>query len=148
MWWNLHCQKIVHGRSCPDVTIFRAEGKYVRGTTVVAASIEAPGAKTFEVIGGSLELKKAQVHQKANDSQEVLQTVANMIKVAGYLTQKALRKGKIIEEVKIYGLLVSHTNPFCLPFIYQSNCFNKSTTVHKGDEMLLVDALNRLLTYI
>ena len=40
--------------------------------------------------------------QFINDSQEVLQTVANMVKVAGYLTEKA-------------GLLISHMSLFCLP---------------------------------
>ena len=120
----------------------------MRGTTIIGASIKAIDSEGLEVVGGSVEFKREAVHQKSNDSQEVLQTVANMIRVAGYLVGKALKKGKLIEEVKIYGLLMSHTNPHCVPFMYQSNCLSKSTVVHRGDKILLNEALVTLLAHI
>lgn len=130
----------IYGKSQPDMTIYRQEGGYIRGTTIVGASLNVELKESWEVVGASVDFK-------SNDSQEVLQIAANMIRVAGFLTEKALRKGRIVEEVKIHGLLVSHKNPYCLPFRYHS-CLNKSTTICRGDETLLNNALGKLLSHI
>ena len=86
----------VYGRSCPDITIFRLEGKYVSGTTVVGTSIEATDAKTWEVIGGSIELKRS---PNSSKSQQLSRNFANSSK-HGQSCRLLNRKGhKIIEEV-------------------------------------------------
>lgn len=103
------------GKSQPDVTIYRSQGGYVKENTIVSASICT--GDSWEVIGATIELKKSAVHLKRR-SAEITQTCANMVRVAGFLTEKALAKGLVVEEITIFGLLVSHTSPHCIPLRY------------------------------
>lgn len=91
---------------------FQARREYIirRATTIIGGCIKQQIHNWW-----ICWTKTVSIHQKANDSQEVLQAVANTVKFASHLLEKALRKGKVvIEQEKICGLLVSHTNPCCI----------------------------------
>ena len=57
-----------------------------------------------------------------------------MIRVSGFLAEKALSKGRVVEEINILDLLVSHTSCFCIPLRYHT-CVDGETTILKGDEL-------------
>ena len=99
----------IFGKSQPDIIIYRSEGRYIKGTSVTGAAISI-----CEISGATLELKKNAVHLKSR-SPQLAQSCANMVRVSGYLTEKALQKGFIVEEINIFGLLVSHTSCYCVP---------------------------------
>ena len=59
-----------------------------------------------------------------------------MVRVSGYLTERALQKGYLVKDINIYGLLVSHKS------------VNEETVIMKGDEILFEEALKLVLTHI
>jgi len=132
----------VYGKSRPDVSIYRDEGRFISGKAVTGAILSE---QSYSVIsGGAIELKNYEVHHKNIESPEVAQAVANMIKLAGFLCLKALKKGVIVEKITIFGLLVSHKSRYCIPLKYTSMCNSDVTTVMVGDEILLPKALDNL----
>jgi len=139
----------IYGKSQPDLTIYKSDGGYIRGTRIVGAAIKTcEDDMHYEVTGGAIELKRLPVHQKGQKSKELLQAFANMVRVGGFLTNNAVSKGKLIDEINIYGLLVSHTNPYCLPLLYHTNCQTGSTQIMKGDAILFKNALPLVLTLL
>lgn len=136
----------VFGKSQPDISIYRAGGDFIAGTTVVGATL-SDGSNAI-VKSGSIELKKYCIHHKSLESTEATQTLANMVRLAGFLTTKALEKGIVVEKVNILGLLASHISRYCIPFKYTSECISGVTTMMKGDEILLPEALDNLFCCI
>ena len=98
-----HDAMTVYGKSQPDISIHKAEGGFVKGTTVVGASLSLQEEGNTEIRGGTI-IERYPVHQKGFKSIEVTQTMANMVRLAGFLISKALEKGIIIEEINICGL--------------------------------------------
>ena len=119
---------------------------YIKGNSIIGAALSF--RDSVSVTAGTIELKKIAVHQKDFKSKEVTQTIANMLRLGGYLAKKALQKGDLIEGINIYGLLVSHFNPLCIPFKYTSECSSSTTVIMKGDEVLLEYTLNKLFNCI
>ena len=72
---------------------------------------------------------------------------AYMIRVSGFLAEKALSKGCLVEEINILGLLVSHTSHFCIPSQYNSQVDGK-TAILKGDELLFDEAIEMVLAHL
>ena len=136
----------VFGKSQPDISIYRAGGGFITGTTVVGATL-SEGSNAI-VRGGSIELQKYCIHHKSLESTEATQALANMVRLAGFLTTKALEKGIVVEKVNILGLLASYTSRYCIPFKYTSECISGVTTMMKGDEILLPEALDNLFCCI
>ena len=63
------------------------------------------------------------VHQKTFESKEALQLMGYTYGEDGwFVSEKALEKGTIIREINVYGLLVSHSSPLCMPFKCRSTC--------------------------
>ena len=141
-----HDAMTLYGKSQPDLSIDKSDRGFMKEGLIVGATITMVEERNYVVTGGTMELKKEAVHQKATESREVLQLMANMVRLAGYLSEKALQKDKEAKEVNIYGLLVSHSNPLCMPFKY-SSCV-RETQIMKGDELLLNDAVQKLLHHI
>ena len=71
-----------------------------------------------------------------------------MVRVAGFLLKKALSKGKIIEKINIYGLLISHGNIFSVPLRYYVDLSTASTSTifMKGEEIDHNEALTQIMT--
>lgn len=139
----------MYGKSQPDISIYRTGGGYIKKTTIVGAAIDiCPLEGDVQVSGGTIEWKTVPVHQKRYRSQEVNQLMANMVRLGGFLASKAFEKGCLVDEINVYALLVSHTNPLCVPFRYRSKCSNNSTAIMKGDEVLLNDAIRSLFSSI
>ena len=136
----------IYGKSQPDATMYRSNGGYCRGSTVTAAAITTTAL--FEVVGGTVEFKNEEVHNKSENSKPVLQAFANMVRVAGFLLKKALSKGKIIEKINIYGLLISHENIFSVPLRYYIDLSIKSTIFMKGEEIDRNEALAQIMTIL
>ena len=80
----------VFGKSQPDVSIYRSEGGYITGTTVAAATLSA--GNNAIIRGGTIELKQYDVHHKNIESTEATQTVATMIRLAGFLSKKLWKR--------------------------------------------------------
>ena len=76
------------------------------GNSVMGAAISVD--QGWGVTGATIELKK---HLKSRSS-AITQACANMVRVSGFLTEKALMKGKVVEEINIFALLVSHVSTF------------------------------------
>ena len=91
-------------------------------------------------------MKKSEVHLKSR-STALAQSCANMIRVSGFLAEKALYKGCVVEEITILGLLVSHTSRFCVPLRYNTH-INGETLILKGDEILFDEAIVMVLAHI
>lgn len=120
----------IYGKSQPEATMYRSNGGYCKGSTVTAAAITT--TTLFEVVGGTVEFKNEEVHNKPENSRPVLQAYANMVRVAGFLLKKALPKGKIIEIISIYGLMISHGNIFAVSLRYHTDLSTKCTIFMKG----------------
>ena len=100
----------IFGKSQPDITIYKSKGEYIKGKRIIGASI-CTQDQGWEVIGATVELKKSVIHLKSRSPE---QACANMVRVAGFLTEKALRKGHIVEEVTIYIWSVGQSfQPLC-----------------------------------
>ena len=80
-------------------------------------------------------------------SSSLAQSCANMVRVSGYLLDRALQKGILVEEITILALLVSHSSPYCIPLCYNA-CVNGATFIMKGDEILFEEALEMVLMKI
>ena len=139
------------GKSQPDISIYRQGGGYIKQSTILGGIVDGiiEQEDNVEIVnGGTIEMKMVPVHQKKRDSPEVRQLMANMIRLGGFLASKAFEKGHMIDEIKVYGLLVSHKNPFCLPLRYKTKCSTGSTTFMIGDEMEVSKAIKSLLACI
>ena len=64
------------------------------------------------ICGGTLEFKVD------SSSLKLAQVFTNMVRVANDLLVNALKRGKLIENIVIYGLAVFHKNKQCLPMRY------------------------------
>ena len=97
-----------------------------------------------------MEFKNEDVHTKSENSKPVLQAFANMVRVAGFVLKKALSKGKIIEKINIYGLLISHGNIFSVPLRYYVDLSTESTSTifMKGEEIDRNEALTQIMTVL
>ena len=96
--------------------------------------------------GGTTELKTAEVHMRRK-SRDITQTCANMLKVAGYLTSRALAKGCLVEEISIFALLVSHKSPYCVPLKYHVH-INKRPSIELGDEVDFTDGFCMMIAHL
>lgn len=76
----------------------------------------------------TIELKKLVVHLKQR-STEITQTCVNMVRVAGFLTEKALAKGQIVEEITIFGLMPAL-------IVYHYNIIHAYMKVHPLQEVM------------
>ena len=124
----------IFGKSQPDVVIYKSRIGYIKGRGIVGAD------------GVALELKKSVVNVKAR-SPELAQSCANLVRVSGFLSEKALEQGCVVEEINIYGLLVSHSSPYCVPLRYQVEV-NEESWIMKGDEMRFDEALESIITHL
>ena len=102
--------------------------------------------KFCEVDGAALEFKRSVVQVKRG-SKEIAQSCANLVKVGGYLTDRALSKGYLVEEINVYGLLISYGNPICIPLRYCAKV-NDEALCMVGDEALFKEALTSLLAQL
>lgn len=141
-----HDNVTIFGKSQPDVAIYKGNGEYVKGKKVIGAAICTPTQPTCEVSGAILELKIKEVHLKSR-SKALAQAIANMIRISGFLAEKAFYKGHVVEEITILGLLASHSSHFCVPVQYNAHV-NGETTIWKGDEILFDEAIVMLLSLI
>jgi len=70
----------------------------------------------------NIEITGETVEFKMNFGQDVTsnlpQAIANMVRVARSFTTNALRVGKILCSIIIYGLLVSYDKAMCVPLKY------------------------------
>ena len=149
-----HDNVTVFGKSQPDLTFYKGNGEYMKGKGVSGAIIcteawEITGAiictEAWEITGATIELKKSEVHVKSR-STTFAQLCTNMIRVSGFLAEKALYKGCMLEKITILGLLVSHTSRFCVPLRYTH--VNGETLILKGDEMLFNQAIAMIIAHI
>ena len=118
----------------------------MKGKKAIGATICTGTEQAWEITGATLELKKNEVHLKSR-STALAQSCANMIRVSGFLAEKALCKGRLVEEITILGLLVSHTSRFCVPLRYNTHV-NGETSILKGDEILFDQAIEMVLAHI
>lgn len=122
----------IFGKSQPDMIIYKSKGGFMRGRSVMGATIciDTPvDQQAWEVTGATLELKRNPVHLKSK-SPALAQSCANMVRVSGFLTERALLKGYIVEEITILGLLVSHSSSYCIPLRYNVRV-NEATITHE-----------------
>ena len=78
----------IFGKSRPDIVVYKSKGRFIKdSSTVAGATIMDEGE--CEVNGATLELKRSVVHLKSR-SAELAQCCANMVRVSGYLTERAL----------------------------------------------------------
>ena len=98
--------------------IYRTGGRYIRGiSTVVGAAINNMNDEAdCEVTGGIIEMKRVSMIDETKTSSEVVQTMANLVKVAGFLAEKGLEKGTITEQITVYDIQMSYSSSFCVPF--------------------------------
>lgn len=134
----------IFGKSQPDLVFYKANEGYEKGTRIMGATISSD--ISWEVCGATMEFKRSPVHLKTK-SQPLAQSCANMVRLAGFLMEKSLVKGHIVEEVTIFGLLVSHSNPYCVPLQYNAKV-NQNTIIMKGDEILFEDAFRFVLMHL
>ena len=115
----------------------------MQGKTVSGAAI---CTEAWEITGATVEFKKKDVHLKTKPA-GLAQLCAYMIRVSGFLAEKALSKGRVVEEINILGLLVSHTSRFCIPLRYHT-CVDGETTILRGDEILFDKAIAMVLAHL
>ena len=133
----------IFGKSQPDAIIYKANGEFLKDTAIIGASI-CMQDQWWEVKGATLGLERAKVHLESR-SKEMTQCCVNMLRVAGFLMEKALGKGKVVEEIIVFGLLISHGSPYCIPLKYHAHCISGEVSIMKGDEMLFEKGLSTVL---
>jgi len=131
-----HDEITVFGKSQPDLAFYKGNGEFIKQKKIMGAAITDA---TLEVTAAAMEFKKTEVHLKIKSPAHA-QLCANMVKLGGYLTGKALSKGKVVEEVNIFGLLVSHSCLMCIPLRYSSHV-DRKTEILRGDELLFSQAI-------
>ena len=99
------------GKSRPDFAFYKHIDSQRLGGVYVQSDVICGGALEFKVDSSSLKLA---------------QVFANMVRVANDILVHALKRGKLIENIVIYGLAVFHKNKQCLPMRYtcdlKKNC--------------------------
>ena len=82
----------------------------------------------IDLSGGTIEYKMK------DPSGGIPQAIANMVRVACNLLRDALKVGKVVKLITIFGLLISYENGKCIPLKYIADFEKVSTQVYVGLE--------------
>ena len=117
------------GKSRPDIIFARQKENWLEEITVgVVMQPEPDEFLNIELSGGTIEYKMK------DPSGSFPQAIATMVRVACNLLRDALKFGKIVKSITIFGLLVSYENAKCTPMKYLADFEVNSTQVCVGEE--------------
>ena len=122
----------LYGNSRPDFAFFKQLGNKVLGGVLMEQ-------ETVDTIYGStLEFKVEFTSMKLS------QAFANMVRVAHDMLCDALKRGKVVNSVKVYGLVVFHKVERCLPMMYCCDFTNNCYQIEVGQETDFYNGLHLL----
>lgn len=93
---------------------------------------ETHGGGDYGIMAGLAEFK---VGGQGNMRMHYSQMFADLIRIGSLLTVNALRRGKVIDKVVVYGLLVNYERRLGVIMKYYANLTGDKTIFFIGDEM-------------
>jgi len=124
----------VFGSSHPDLVFYKVcNGK------MIATSLTLPSVNTEHVCQNTINYKKLQISSK-----HYCQAYADMIRVANDSVVQSLRRGRVVESVTVYGMLVSHDDLRCIPMRYSSD-FKSDPIIEHGLKVWFTEFLYCIL---
>lgn len=124
-----HNKYCIFGRSRPDCIFTRLADNCV--TTIKVGILMQTSEELFvDISGGSVEFK---LTMGEDFTSNLPQAIANMIRAACNIAADALKVGKIINNLVVYGLLVSYDRAHSIPIKYQVNYQENDTRICVGE---------------
>ena len=110
----------------------KREESWINKAAITVGMVIQPTDELFdvEITGGTVEFK---ITIGEDYSSHFPQAIANMIRVASNLIVNALTTGKIVQTVKIYGMLVSYNKAKCVPLKYYIDFEKNATEILIGE---------------
>lgn len=114
-----HNDYSLFGKSRPDFAFYKQIGNELTGGMIIESD---------SLYGSTLEFKKDSSLLK------LAQAFANMVRVANDLLLDALKRGKVINAIVVYGLVVYHDEKQCLPMRYICDFSKNYYIIEVGQE--------------
>ena len=119
----------IFGRSRPDFAFFKQTGHVIKAGVVIEQSTqEFQGIKLY---GTAVEFK---IDTSQDCTRFLPQAFADMVRISHNMLIEALKAGKVVDTIIIYGILVSHTKETCTPLRYIAKFHSSSYKLAVGGE--------------
>lgn len=128
----------LYGKSMIDMYFYKDCGATVNSAVIKKLeNYDDKGGHEFGVVGGLAEFKS----DGGNMKRHCAQIFADMVRVGTLLACSALVRGKIVEKIVVYGLLVDYKTSLAIITKYYVNFLADETTFFVGEEVSAVKGL-------
>lgn len=117
----------IFGKSRPDFSFYKEKGEWIKVGLVTQPSDEMYGV---QIDGASIQFKLSMGSDKDSN---LLQALADMVRVANNLTVDALKVGKVVDSALVYGMLVSYDKRSCIPLKYYIDFQTNTSSIEVGE---------------
>jgi len=116
----------IFGKSRPDFSFYKQKGQRIKIGMVTQSADEMCGV---QIDAASIECKLKGSDKDSN----LLQVLADMVRVANNLMVDALKVGKVVDSILVYGLLVAYDKQSCIPLKYCVDFQTNTSDIQVGD---------------